>query len=330
MWKVINFCLILCGIASSLPFTYAQEVNSERYQFEAEKLGTTLYLTLYARDASKAEAAAESCFALVDSLNQILSDYDPSSEIRQLCRDYVVGVPNPVSGPLSDITQKSIWISMQTDGAFDVTIGALSKLWREQLSRQQIPRKRVLRKTGKAVGYQQIALDTSRNELHFKRPQMNLDFGGIGKGYIGDKMGEMLKTQGITSFLLDMGGDLICGDPPPGKDHWSITIPWIDKTMQISNCAVATSGPDYQFFVHKGKRYAHIIDPATGWGVEDIFSTTIIAKTGWMADAFASACAIMPPETSLQILSAHNMHGILGIRGRLYVSDKFDTYIVNE
>ena len=310
--------------------SYGQETHLKRYQFEAEKLGTTLYLTLYTTDAFRAKKAAESCFAYVDSLNKIFSDYDPSSEIRQLCRDYVVGAPNPVSAPLSDLIQKSLWISEETGGAFDVTIGALTKLWRQQLSKEEIPRRNILRKMRKVVGSHQISQDTRQHLLYFKSPDMNLDFGGIGKGYIGDKMGEKLETQGVMSYLLDMGGDLICGDPPPGKEHWSITIPWIDKTIQVSNCAVATSGPDYQFFVHKGKRYAHIIDPSTGWGVEDIFSTTIIAETGWMADGFASACSIIPPETSLQILNDNNMQGILGIGGRLYVSDKFDTYIVNE
>lgn len=317
---------MVCYVHSS----YGQEMHLKRYQFEAEKLGTTLYLTLYTTDALRAKKAAESCLAYVDSLNKIFSDYDPSSEIRQLCRDYIVGAPNPVSAPLSDLIQKSLWLSDETAGAFDVTIGALTKLWRRQLANDEIPRKKILRKMRKVVGSHQISLDTSQHLLYFKSPQMNLDFGGIGKGYIGDKMGEKLKSQGVMSYLLDMGGDLICGDPPPGKEHWSITIPWIDKTVQVANCAVATSGPDYQFFVHKGKRYAHIIDPSTGWGVEDIFSTTIIADTGWMADGFASACSILPPETSLQILNDNNMQGILGIGGRLYVSDKFDTYIVNE
>lgn len=326
MWKVINFCVILCGIACSVQSSYGQK----RYQFEAEKLGTTLYLTLYTTDTFQAKKAAESCFAQVDSLNKIFSDYDPSSEIRQLCRNYVARAPHPVSVPLRDLIQKSLWVSAQTAGAFDVTIGALSKLWREQLSQEEIPRKKALRKMRKAVGSNLISLDSNENLIYFKRPHMNLDFGGIGKGYIGDKVGEKLEKEGIKSYLLDMGGDLICGDPPPGRESWSITIPWIDKTIQIANCAVATSGPDYQFFVHKGRRYAHIIDPSTGWGVEDVFSTTIIAETGWMADGFASACAIIPPETSLQILNELNMEGILGIQGRLYVSDKFDTYIVYE
>ncbi len=302
----------------------------KRYQFEAEKLGTTLYLTLYTEDTSVAEKVANSCFAYVDSLNQIFSDYDPSSEIQQLCGNYIVNDPNPISPPLRDLIQKSQWVSSQTNGAFDVTIGALSTLWREKLSKEEIPRKKVLRKVQKAVGFNLISLDTSQNLLYFKRPHMSLDFGGIGKGYIADKIGEKLDSYGITSFLLDMGGDLLCGDPPPGRDHWSITIPWIEKTIQVANCAIATSGPDYQFFVHKGERYSHIIDPATGWGVTNIFSTTIIADTGWMADGFASACAIMSPESSLRILQDNNMQGILGIEGRLYVSDKFDTYIVNE
>ena len=180
------------------------------------------------------------------------------------------------------------------------------------------------------MGADLLILHEKESKIKIAKDNVRLDFGGIGKGYIGDQVGKNLEEQGINSYLIDMGGDLICGNAPPDQDGWLVRIPWLDHLIQIANGAIATSGPDYQFFVHKGVQYAHIIDPKTGWGVKDIFSTTVIAPEGWIADALASACAIMLPEKSLSVLENYNAVGVLGIRGELYASDKFDAYIVKK
>jgi thiamine biosynthesis lipoprotein len=131
--------------------------------------------------------------------------------------------------------------------------------------------------------------------------------------------------------LIDLGGDLVAGEPPPGQLGWKIDISWCDKVVLIKNGAIATSGPDFQFFVHKGQRYAQIINPRTGWGVLDFFGSTVIAKTGWEADGFASAFSILSLDQSAFFLQRNtDIAAIIGRDNELIQSDNFSSYILVE
>ncbi|NND06020.1 MAG: FAD:protein FMN transferase [Saprospiraceae bacterium] len=291
-------------------------------------MGSKLSITCYANDAHRQAELALICWDLVDSLNQIFSDYISDSEARCLTST-ATHMPIPVSRPLFDLIQKSNHISKLTDGHFDITVGSLTQLWRYHLQQDEVPRRREINQAKQKVDYRFITLQEGNQTVQFKQA-VSLDFGGIAKGYIGDCLANLLDSLDIHQYLIDMGGDLIAGVPPPGQDHWIVKIPWFGHTIGIANEAVATSGPDYQFFVHQGQKYAHIIDPNTGWGISHPFSTTVIAPNGWLADGLASAIAISEPELSEQILQEFSsVDYAFGIDHQIYQSRRFEKLVDN-
>jgi thiamine biosynthesis lipoprotein len=217
-----------------------------------------------------------------------------------------------------------------THGSFNVAIGALTHLWRSYLAENEVPPKKKIREFRKHLRAGSLQL-IDKDRLQFDQNHMQLDFGGIAKGYIGDHMAKSLKDDGVHRFLIDLGGDLVAGEPPPGQLGWKIDISWCDKVVLIKNGAIATSGPDFQFFVHKGQRYAHIINPRTGWGVLNFFGSTVIAKTGWEADGFASALSILSLDQSAFFLQRNtDIAAIIGRDNELIQSDNFSSYILVE
>lgn len=327
MWKILKFSTIYSIIVVSSTYTITAQALT-KFHFEAPKMGSVFAITLYTQDTLLAHHATEKCYLLVDSLNHIFSDYDPNSEVSRLAststRQWTA-----ISPPLFDLTQKALWLSNNCTGAFDITIGALTQLWRRYLKDEAVPTKRQIRRMRRKVRSDWVQLDTSTRSILFKKKSMRLDFGGIGKGYIADQAGKCLQDLGIASYLIDAGGDLVVGDAPPNKLGWDIQIPWTEQVVRLVNQAVATSGPDYQFFVHKGKTYTHIIDPTTGWGIPKAYSTTIIATSGWLADGLASATAILPPDQSLSVMADLKVVGILGIKTAVYRTPNFDSYVVH-
>ena len=142
---------------------------------------------------------------------------------------------------------------------------------------------------------------------------MQIDFGGIGKGYIAQKVVDFLNTQGIPESLVDAGGDIVLGNAPWDKKGWTVGVNQPEKAddllpekLQLHNLSVATSGDVYQFIEHNGKKYSHIIDPATGYGVTSLRNVTVIANDGALAHWLATACSILPINESKKLaLSLH-------------------------
>ena len=302
----------------------------ERFYLDIPALGTSVSIVCYASDSTHAQIAMANAFHLLDSFNAIFSDYNSQSEVMQIASHYTGNRAMSVSQPLFDLTKKAQKIGELTDGSFNVAIGALTNLWRSYLAKNRVPPKKKIRKFRKHLETGSLQL-TDGSKLRFGQKNMRLDFGGIAKGYIGDHMARSLRDDGIDRFLIDLGGDLIAGEPPPTLPAWKITISWCEKVVLIKNEAIASSGPDFQFFVHKGRRYAHIIDPSTGWGVDHFFGSTVIAKTGWEADGFASALSILSLDRSASFLQRKtDIAAIIGRDNELIVSDNFSSYVLAE
>ncbi len=324
--KILKFVLVSLIVQIGVDHAISQ---STRYHFTAERLGTTVGAVFYAESNIQINEVKDHFFQLLDSLNQIFSDYQPNSEISRIApQGQKSRQPIQISEPLCDLLAKAIQISEITRGQFDVTIGSLTKLWRTHLAADRVPSKRKIRRARRSVDHRSIVLDTNECTLRFLKRNTSLDFGGIAKGYIGDQLAHFLRTQGIHSYLLDLGGDMIAGDPPPESSHWKIEIGWRSQVLHVENCSVATSGPDYQFFIHKGKRYSHIIDPSTGWGLSHPFNTTTISDQGWLSDAMASCAALLAPQETLAVAtSLESLEVLIQRSGTLFQSQGFCNYI---
>jgi thiamine biosynthesis lipoprotein len=199
-------------------------------------------------------------------------------------------------------------MSRRSQGTFDVTVGPVVQLWRLARRTQELPDPKEFALARSKVGYEKVKLDAAHKTVQLTTPGMQLDLGGIAKGYAADEALKLLKEKfGITRALVGAYGDIACGDPPPGKDAWSVEIAPISKnqkarTLNLANAAVSTSGDLEQFVVIKGVRYSHVLDPRTGLGLTGQRSVTVIAPKGITADSMTKAVSILPPAEALKLV----------------------------
>ena len=310
--------LMLLSIASSL---YAQPLD--RFEFSRPLMGTLFNVVVYAPDSALASRASLAAFSRIDTLNQHFSDFLTNSEIYSLSRTAGSGVAIPVSDVLWTVLNEAQRLSALSGGAFDVTIGPLSRLWRRAIRRSQLPQESELEQARQTVGYRHLQLDAAAQTVRLALPDMRLDLGGLAKGFAADEAMNVLYSFGLTSALVDAGGDIVLGDPPPDTSGWRIAVSTVDprgnlvfEDLYCSNTAIATSGDTYRFLEVDGVRYSHIIDPRTGIGVTRAGLVTVIAATGIRADALASTLNVLPPEEGLTLVSI-----LPGTTARLIVRD---------
>jgi thiamine biosynthesis lipoprotein len=304
-----GFRWIIIGIIGFLFFNNCQSQPLKKFSITQSKMGSPFTITLYTVDSLEAATTIHKAFALVDSLTMIFSDYEESSELNRLSTSVGLGKWITVSPALFDILQLSKEASISSEGMFDITIGPVVKLWRAARKEKKLPDDSTLRQTLALVGHQYLLLDTALKEVKLLKPGMQLDLGGIAKGYIAQQVVDFLKAAGITHALADAGGDLAMSEPPPGKQGWAIAInapesdnKLVDKILSLKNQAVATSGDVYQFLLFKGKKYSHILNPRTGLGSTQQRNVTVIAPSGAQADWLASACSLLPIRKAMRLI----------------------------
>lgn len=268
-------------------------------------MGTEFRIIMFAADSTAASGAAATAFALADSLEAIMSDYRPESELNRLSATAGSGRSIPVSEPLLRVLLEAVEVSETTDGAFDVTAGALTRLWRRGIRRGAVPPDTAITAALETIGYRDMSVDSRTGTVRLDRPGSRLDLGGIAKGFTADRMLECLNSSGFAVALVDTGGDIAAGDPPPRLDGWRVSLADSTRTILVSNAGVATSGDTYRFLQADGRRYSHIVDPTTGYGTTRTHAATVLASSAMMADAFASAFAVMPASEAIDLAESH-------------------------
>jgi FAD:protein FMN transferase len=310
----------------------------QRFQFTQPKMGSPFNLVFYVTDSTNAAQLADKAFALVDSLNHIFSDYDTTSELSQLNKTAGSGYFVPVSPALYQIIKQSVQAAKQSHGTFDITMGPLSWLWRRSRRERCFPPDSAVQEAKAKTGYQKIKLDDATRSVQLFQTAMQLDLGGIAKGYTAQAVIDFLLAKGITAALLDAGGDIACSGAPPAKKGWTIGInvpeqanDLLNKTIELQNGAVATSGDVYQFTEHDGKKYSHIINPKTGYGVTFQRNVTVIAPDGATADWLATACSILPIGKAKKLARRYNAALLIGVleneKIHFYKTRNLDRYL---
>ena len=286
-------CLtIICNCA-------AQE---KRFVFTEPKMGSPFQIIFYSTDSVKANTIANQAFALVDSLVFIFSDYIDSSELNRLCA--TAGQTNEsigVSSPLYDILLLSKTAYEKSEGTFDITLGPITKLWRKARKEKEFPPDSTVKEKLRLTGFDKVVIDTTTQKVRLLQAGMQLDLGGIAQGYIAQKVIDLLKSKDIENALVNVSGDIVAIGAPPGTNGWTvgINIPeeadeLLPNYLSIAGKAVTTSGDVFQFMEHNGKRYSHLIDPRTGYGITTQKNVTVIANDGTTADWLTKACSILP------------------------------------
>ncbi len=271
-------------------------------------MGTKFTIVLYAPDVELANRAFHSAFSRIAQLNERCSDYNERSELSRLSSSSPHHQPQAVSEDLFRILQRAHEISIASEGAFDVTVGPLTKLWRRAHRKRELPAKNRLAAATAAVGYRLMTLNAEKGTVQLTHSGMRLDLGGIAKGYALDQALAEIRKLGLPIALINASGDIAAGDPPPGQSGWPVGIAPLEPGAppsvfgSLANQAMATSGDAFQYVEIDGKRYSHIVDPRTGLGLTDRSSASVLAADGTTADAMASAISVLGPEKGMEMI----------------------------
>jgi thiamine biosynthesis lipoprotein len=270
------------------------------------------------RDAS--DAAVEA-LDLIDRLEDQMTVYRDTSEIIRINRHAANG-PVAIEPRLFALLERAVELHRQTDGAFDITSGPLTKTWGFYRRQGTLPQPQDLDEALARVGSQYLRLDPREQTVEFLRPEMELNLGAIGKGYALDRAAETLLGADVNDFLWHGGQSSILArgsqaTQPEDQGGWLVALnhPLRPERqlieLRLRDRAIGTSGAGTQFFRHQGKRFGHILDPRSGWPAEGVFSTTVLAPSAAEADALATALYILGPERAPAWCKDHPEIGLL-------------------
>lgn len=290
---------------------YRAQIRTEFYNSGfREAMGTFVQATVAARTPQQAQGYFDAVFAEMDKVARMMNDRDPNSEISRLSQTAHLS-PAAVSPELFEVLAASIEYSKLSGGAFDITIGPETQLWRQMRETHQQPTPEALAEARAKVGYEKLTLDPEKKTVQFAVEGMKLDVGAIAKGYAVDCAIESLKQQGAVSAMVDLGGNVRCFGKGIAKNgDWMIGVQDPRKSsgvllkLRLNEMAVATSG-DYERYAEvDGQKHSHILNPKTSESVKELASVTIIAPTAMQTDAFSTTVSVLGREKGLALVES--------------------------
>lgn len=261
-------------------------------------MGSRFDITVVAVDSAEANTYINQAVAEINRIERLISSWDDNSQTSMI--NHNAGIrPVKVDEELFALIQRAIGLSQLTDGAFDISYASMDKIWKFDGSMTKMPSPEEIKASVAKVGYRNIVLNQSDTTVFLKLPGMKIGIGAIGKGYAADQAKALLMHEGVTAGIINASGDMNTWGRQPDGEEWKVAITnpmnkaKVFGLFPISNRAVVTSG-DYEKFVSfGGVRYAHIIDPRTGYPATGIISATVFAPKAELADALATSVFVM-------------------------------------
>ncbi len=293
----------------------ARASELQKFVFEKAEMGVPFRISLYSKSPEAAKTAADAAFARVAALNAILSDYEDTSELTALSRSAGTGKKVEVSAELWTVLSRAQQLAATTGGAFDVTCGPLTSVWRRARRKFELPSPQLVAESRQRVGWQRLRLNADDHTAELLTAEMRLDLGSIAKGFACDEALRTLRENGHPIALVAGSGDMSAGDPPPGRAGWRIEVAPLDAEgdadkpapviVELAHAAIATSGDTFQRLEIGGKRHSHILDARTGEPLTNHTIVSVIARDGLTA-GISTACCILGPEHSAALLKEYH------------------------
>jgi thiamine biosynthesis lipoprotein len=245
---------------------------------------------------------------LVESLESQMTVYRDDSEVVRLNRR-AADEPVAVESRLFGLLHRAQQLNQETDGALDITSGPLSEAWGFSRREGRVPSDDQIADARERVGMQHVVLDEEKKTIAFDRPGMSVNLNSLGKGYALDRMAELLAQYDIDDYLLHGGkSSVLARGNQPGSEGtgWRVAIRHPLRQSEtlaelvLRNQALSTSGAGTQFFIRRGRRYGHILDPRSGYPAEGLYSATVLAPTAAEAEGLSTALYVMGPERAGQ------------------------------
>ena len=293
-------------------------------------MGSRFDITIVGTDSSTAENHIDKAIAEIDRIEQLISDWIPSSQVSAINR--MAGIqPVKVDRELLELTQRALRISELTEGAFDISFAAMDRIWKFDGSMEQLPDSATIQRAIANIGYRSIQLDTLNSTIYLTRKGMKIGFGATGKGYAADKGRALMKELGVPAGIINASGDLTTWGSQPDGTAWTIGVTNPFKRskpaaiLKMHTGAVTTSG-DYEKYVEiDGKRYSHIINPKTGMPSYGLTSVTVIGPDAENCNGFSTAIMVLGKKKGLQLIKQHPAFAclLLTTKGKKYKSRNF-------
>lgn len=284
-------------------FSPAQTTPS-RHEASRMSMACEYAIVAYGPDRDALPRAVDAALDEVDRIDRLMSHYKPESPLSRINREAGKG-PVPVEPELFDFIADALRYSDESDGAFDITVGPLMKAWGFFKGDGRLPADRELADVRRRTGYRHVVLDATNRTIRFDVAGVELDLGGIAKGYAVDRAVGVLKRNGIQAALVSAGGSTIYGvGAPPGLDAWEVSIQdplaanRIALTVRLRDRALSVAGSSEKFFEIDGTRYSHIMDPRTGRPVQSVLTVAVLAASGTAGDALDDVLFVQGVEKS--------------------------------
>lgn len=300
--------VLMLGLAACVCGCSIGRADLSRHEYTQIIMGVEARIVLYCENEPAANRAARAAFGRMNDLDAVLSDFRMESELMRVCRASG-GPPIHVSDTLFRILVQADEIATLSKGAFDPSVGPLVQLWREARRTGERPSQAATAEALSRVGWSKVSLDARHRTVQLAVPNMRLDLGGIGKGFAVDEAIAVLVEAGVARCLVDLGGDIAAGDPPPGKNAWTVAVTSDPRRTDLTQIplgrmGIATSADTEQFVLIGPMRFSHIIDPRTGLPLTSRIAVTVIAPNAATADALASAISVLGPDDGLALLES--------------------------
>ncbi|OBW40455.1 Thiamine biosynthesis lipoprotein ApbE precursor [Chryseobacterium sp. MOF25P] len=301
MKSLKNFSYLFLILSSSSMF--AQVERSRLITL----MGSKFEITLVDKDSLSAEKNIDKSIEEITRIENLISEWKPETQISEVNRN--AGIKSvKVDAEVFALTEKGIYFSKLTDGAFDISIVAMDRIWKFDDSMNELPSEESIKNSVKNVGYQNIILDKTNSTIFLKNKGMKIGFGSIGKGYAADKIRELMKSFGVKAGIINASGDISAwGNQPDGKP-WAIGInnPFKDDKMAavlyLKENAVTTSGSYEKYAEIQGKRYSHIMNPKTGYPSTGLTSVTVVGPNATMANGFSTSLMVLGKKEGLKLI----------------------------
>ena len=319
-----NYSLLLLLLST---FSFGQIVHKKK----ASLLGSPFEVTVIAKDSVEGESFCNQAIEEVKRVENLISDWIPTTEISNVNKHAGIK-PIKVKKEVYDLVERSLQISKLTDGAFDISYASMDRIWKFDGSMKKMPSPEEIKASVSKVGYQNIILDKENSTIFLKNKGMKLGLGGIGQGYIADKIKELLQSKGCVGGVINVSGDINTWGYQLDGNPWTVAIvnpmnkSKVFATFPLVDSAVETSGSYEKFVVFNRKRYSHIIDPRTGYPASGLVSVSVFAKKTELADALATSIFVMGKDVGLDFIN--QLPGIECIlvddKGEVFTSKSID------
>jgi FAD:protein FMN transferase len=316
LWSSCHSVMLLVMMIGAAEAASQTADESREYRY---LMGTSVQVRAFGSDEGTRKAAINEGFAALAEVDRLMSNYRDDSELALVNGSAARAIVS-VSDPMFSVLEAARRVSSASNGAFDITVGPLVRLWGLHDKKAHVPTVAELSAVRPLVDYRNVLLDAEHRTIHFARQGVELDLGGIAKGFGVEIAADVLRRRGLSGFI-DAGGNQYLVGTPPGKRTWTVGIkdPDVhDRVMGVvetPEISVSTSADYSNFLVANGRRYGHILDPHTLEPSAGALSVTILSRDGTLADAMSKAAFILGPKVGLAVVDSFpGMSAIIAYR----------------